>query len=710
MKSNRIQAFAAAAALIGALGARQSIAQVKDYKDIKTPALHAFKIQEPKRIALDNGMVIFLQEDHELPLIRGTVRIHGGGRNVPAEKAGLSNIYGSAWRTGGTETKTGDQLDEFLETRAARVEAGASEDSTSISFDVLKGDFDSVFPIVVDLLRKPAFRQDKIDLVKTQANTGISRRNDDADTIRSRELAKLVYGASSSYARQSEYATIATITRDDLVQFHDRYVHPNNMLVGIVGDFDAAAMEATLRKAFGSWTKGPAAPAAPTDINPAKPGVYFVAKDDVTQSSVALAHLGIQRNNPDFYAVDVMNDVLDGGSFSGRFMNDIRTAKGLAYTVGGGVASGWDRPGMFRVLFGTKGTTTAEAIEAVRKELTDIQGTLVGADELAAAKERIANGFIFTMDSKNKVLSQRMALEFYGYPADWYSRYLAGVEKVTADDVKRVANKYIHPDQVALLVVGKESDFDKPLSTFGQVTKLDITIPEATSATAPKNAAPAATNAEGAALVKKLAQFVGGADKIAAVHSTRSKANISSAQGDVELDAIVEYPDRTHTVMKTQMGEITMVSTPDAGFVMTPMGPQDLPSSRREDMKKDLAIDMFTVLANTSNPAYTFTALGSEKVGDVNAQIVEVATGGTSMKWWIDPATGRLLRKSSQARGPQPGENVTDYREWKTFGGLNLPSKSVTLRNGEQVATMEVTSVELNPTVDKSIYTKPAGK
>jgi hypothetical protein len=127
-------------------------------------------------------------------------------------------------------------------------------------------------------------------------------------------------------------------------------------------------------------------------------------------------------------------------------------------------------------------------------------------------------------------------------------------------------------------------------------------------------------------------------------------------------------------------------------------------------MKKDLAIDMFTVLANTSNPAYTFTALGSEKVGDVNAQIVEVATGGTSMKWWIDPATGRLLRKSSQARGPQPDENVTDYREWKTFGGLNLPSKSVTLRNGEQVATMEVTSVELNPTVDKSIYTKPAGK
>jgi zinc protease len=699
----------AASALIAVAGASQLFAQAKDYRDIKAPALHEFKIQEPKRIALDNGMVIFLQEDHELPFILGTARIRGGSRDVAADKTGLASIYGSTWRTGGTETKTGDQLDDFLEARAARVETSASEDSTTIRFDTLKGDFASVFPIFVELLRKPAFRQEKIDLAKTQANTGISRRNDDAEGIMRREAQKLAYGATSPYARQSEYATINAITRDDLVKFHQRFVHPNNIIVGVVGDFDSKSMEASLREAFASWPKGSAAPPAPTEISPAKPGVYFVAKDDVTQSNIAITHLGTLRNNPDYYALQVMNEVLDGGSFSGRFMNNIRTAKGLAYSVGGGVRYGWDHPGVFRVSMGTKSGSTVEAIAGVRQELANIQTKAVPAEEIASAKERIANSFIFTMDSKDKVLAERMALEFYFYPADFYSRYLAGIQKVTAEDVQRVANKYLTPDKAALIVVGKESDFDKPLSTLGEVTKIDVTIPEATTPGAKKSAA--APNPEGLALVKKVQEFVGGQAKIASVKATRthSSMNRKTPQGDIAMDveAILEYPDRVHSTMKTPMGEMTVVSTPDAAFVITPNGPQDTPPSQREEMKKDLATDLLTVLSNTANPSYTFAAAGSEKVGDVNAQIVEISAGGSNVKWWIDPATGRLLRKSQAGRGMQPGETVTDYVAWKTFDGVNLPVKTTQSRNGEQVGSAEVTSVEINPTIDRTVYDKP---
>lgn len=710
MKSNRFHALAAAA-LMTAAGASQLFAQAKDYRDIKAPALHEFKIQEPKRIALDNGMVIFLQEDHELPLIRGTARIRGGARDVTADKTGLAGIYGTTWRTGGTETKTGDQLDDLLEARAARVETGSSDDSTTVRFDTLKGDFDTVFPIFVELLRKPAFRQEKVDLAKTQANTGISRRNDDPGSILSRETAKLAYGATSPYARQTEYATINAITRDDLVAFHDRFVHPNNIILGIVGDFDSKTMEATLRNAFSSWAKGPAAPAAPTDITPAKPGVYFVSKDDVTQSNISIVHLGPTRNNPDYYALQVMNEVLDGGSFSGRFMNNLRTARGLAYGVGGGVRAGWDHPGTFRVTMGTKSGSTVEAINGLRQELADIQTKPVPAEEIDAAKERIANSFIFTMDTKSKVLAERMNLEFYGYPTDWYSRYLAGVQKVTPEDITRVANKYVMPDKAALLVVGKAADFDKPLSTFGQVTTLDVTIPEATTPGAAKKSA-ATTNPEGVALVKKVAEFVGGQAKLAAVKATRTHANVSrmtpAGEMSMEIDSIVEYPDKMHTTMKMPQGEMTMVSSPAAAFVLTPMGMQDLPSSQREDMKKDMSTDLITILSNTSNPAYTFASAGTEKIGDVNAQIVEITVGGSTVKWWIDPATGRLLRKSQPGRGPQTGEMVTEYTAWQNFGGLNLPSKSSMMRNGEKGGSMDVTSIEINPTVDKTMYDKPA--
>ncbi|MDP9361056.1 MAG: insulinase family protein, partial [Acidobacteriota bacterium] len=571
MRSLRIHAIAAATALLSL----PAFAQVSDYHEIKTPALRQIQMLQPKRVQLANGMVIFLMEDHELPLIRGGARIRGGSRDIPAGKTGLTGIYGSAWRTGGTDSKTGDELDDFLEARAARVETGGSEDAANVSMNVLKGDFDTVFPIFVDVLQHPAFRQDKVDLAKTQANTSISRRNDDARGIADREMSKLGFGADSPYARQTEYSTIASITRDDLMAFHKRFVHPNNIILGFVGDFDTAAMEQKLRAAFGSWPKGPQAPtAAPTGGTPAKAGVYFVAKDDVTQSNIYVVHggTGVLRSNPDFYAMQVMNEILSGG-FSGRLMNDIRTQRGLAYGVGGGVDTLWDRPGLFHIWMGTKSGSTVEAVNALRTDLTDLQSKPFTPVELDQAKESILNAYVFTADSKAKILAQRVNLEFYGYPADYYQKYPAKLQAVTAADVAGVAKKYVQPNQVSVLVVGKEKDFDKPLSILGNVTPIDITIPEAGAKPAVGGAAataapkPAASSPEGLTLVKKVQDFVGGKAKIDAVQATHTVGSMQAQtpQGpmEVEVDAITKYPDFSRRIMKTPMGEMTMVSTPD---------------------------------------------------------------------------------------------------------------------------------------------------
>jgi len=222
--------------------------------------------------------------------------------------------------------------------------------------------------------------------------------------------------------------------------------------------------------------KGPAAeknPPSPT--HPAKPGIYFVNKEDVNQSNIRMVDLGIRKDNPDYYPVEVMNEVL-GGGFSSRLIQSIRTKQGLAYSVGGGIGSSYDHPGIAALGMGTKSETTVKSIQALQAELDKMTNGPVTAAEMKLAKDAILNSFVFEFDSKDKVLSERMTYEFYGYPADFLERYRAGVEKVTEPDVERVAKKYLHKDQMRTLVVGSQAEFDKPLSTLGPVTPIDITI------------------------------------------------------------------------------------------------------------------------------------------------------------------------------------------------------------------------------------------
>lgn len=683
-------------------------AQVKSVDEIKTPSLRKFSMPQPKRIQLPNGMVIFLQEDHELPIIAGSATIRGGSRDVPANKAGLLGIYAGSWRTGGTTAKPGDELDQFLEARAARVETGGGVDSTSVSMNVLKGDFDTVFPIWVDVLRNPAFREDKITLAKTQANTGISRRNDDPSGIAGRELSKLGYGTDSPYARQEEYATIASITRDDLLAFHKKTVHPNNIILSFFGDFDSAKVEKKLRDTFGKWQRGPQVTKPAVSVSGAKPGIYFVAKDDVTQANIGMVHTGIERNNPDYPALQVMNEIFSGG-FSGRLMQSLRSQRGLTYGVGGGVGTNWDYPGLFRVQMATKSGTAIESVEALRGEVAKLTTAPVTPDELSLAKESILNAFVFTMDTRQKALQQQVLLEFYGFPSNYFTLYPTLVEKVTAEDVQRVAKKYVHPDQLAILVVGKQADFEKPLSTFGPVTTIDITIPEVNAG----SAKPAATssNPAGTALLNKVRDFVGGAAAIDSVQAVRvtGKRKINTPQGAMDADSVVtvQYPNSTRMEMTLPMGQITQVVSPGASFMITPMGTQDMPGSQRDSALADFKIDLLNVLKNASNPKYVFNAGATEKIGDLNAQILEINADGINTRWYVDPATGRILRTARTSSGPQGGEIVTEYVEWKKFGALNFATSTSTTRNGEPMTSQVASNVEVNPTVDAKAFVKP---
>ena len=459
------------------LGGEYGMTQAaQPWSKIPIPELHAFEPRQPKRIELPNGLVIFLQEDHELPFIDGSILIRGGRRDEPAAKTGLVSLYGQTWRTSGTAALDGDTLDDQMENKAARIETNGGLASTSLSWSSLKGDFDSVFALATDLLLHPAFKEDKLDLAKQQIATGISRRNDSAEGIAGREVAQLAYGKNSPYGRQTEYATIGAVTIADLQAWHQKTVIPNGMIVAISGDFDSAAMETKLRAALSGLKRG--APVAPVkaDFPGPKPGVFFVEKNDVNQSSVNVFGMGTERNNPDLYALAVMNEVFSGG-FGSRVVQDVRTKLGLAYSVGGTYGAAYDHPGLFVVGVGTKSESTVPATKAVLDEISKLKTQPPSAEELKSAKDQVLQSFIFNYDSPVKILSEQVTLAFYGYPLDFLEKYREGVEKVSAADVARVANKYIDVSKLAIIVVGNEQQIKPELSALGAVTPVDVTIP-----------------------------------------------------------------------------------------------------------------------------------------------------------------------------------------------------------------------------------------
>lgn len=468
---------AAVVAVVACVMATAAMAQEKPWEKIPTPPLHAFKPHQPTRIELKNGIVLFLQEDHELPFVSGSVLIPGGSRDEQTAKAGMIDLYGQTWRTSGSEKLSGDAMDDALEAKAAHIETGGDMDSTALSWESLKGDGDAVYAMAMDLLFHPKFDEQKLALAKQQEAAGIVRRNDDSGEIAGRESVKLVYGADSPYTRQPELATVMAVTVADLNAWHDRTLK-GKLIVSVSGDFDAAAMEAKLRATFDPLPAVKPLPAHHEAFHDPAPGAYFINKDDVNQSNVQIVGLGTDRHNPDVPTLAVMNTIL-GGGFSSRLFQKIRTERGLAYAVGGGFGYSYDHPGTFRVMVMTKSESTVDATLEALKQIGNMTSEPFTDAELKVAKEQILNSFLFAYDTREKVLAERVKLEFYGYPADYLETYKAAVEKVTLADVTAAAKKYVHADKLAVLVVGNGAEIKPGLDELklGTVHAVDITIP-----------------------------------------------------------------------------------------------------------------------------------------------------------------------------------------------------------------------------------------
>jgi zinc protease len=450
------------------------LAQKGPKDEFEFPELNPIRMPEIKQVTLDNGLRLFLVEDHNYPTIGIRAHLYSGSIYEPAEKIGLASITGTVLRTGGTKNITGDEIDKELETIAASIEASIGTSSAFIGGSLLKDDLDRYLELMADILMNPVFNEDKIELDKVQMRTGIARRNDDVGEITGREFRKLIYGSSYPYVRQAEYATIDAITRDDIVNFHRSYFHPNNMMMAVWGDFETGEMVEKIRKHLGSWAEKPVKlPPDPVLTRKDSYTVNYIEKTDVNQSNIMLGHLGGLMKNPDYPALIVMNNILSWD----RMFKKIRTDEGLAYSVWGHYGANHKYPGVFSAGAQTKSESTVYAIELMLEELIKIAREEVTDEELKKAKDKYLNSFVFNFDSQSKIINRMLTYTYYDYPVDFADQTKDKVEKVGKGDVLRVAKKYLHPDQVSILVVGNKANFEKPLSSLGEVNVIDITIP-----------------------------------------------------------------------------------------------------------------------------------------------------------------------------------------------------------------------------------------
>ncbi len=708
-------AVAAAALIIGATPAQ---AQAKHWEKLKYPELRDFKIPKPEKYTMANGLTVLLIEDHDLPLIEVDVRVRTGSRLEPAEMAGLADTMGDVMRSGGAGTRSGDEIDEYLEGRGAEIETSVMTTVGVADMSCLKEDFNDVVRVLSDILRSPKFEQKKIDVSKNQAKAAIARRNDDPFGIMFREGERLVYGADSPYERMTEYATLTAFDRNDLMAFHAKYYVPNRTYIGVLGDFDSAAMKKSLEAVFGDWKKGPD---FKDDLPPvqaaSKGGIYHIEKDDMTQSNIYMGHLGIQRDDPDYYASRVMNEVLSG-SFAARLFNNIRTVKGLAYTVRGSLGANYDYPGTFALYMSTKTETTAASIDALLVEVDALLAAPPTEEEMKRARESLLNSFIFNYDTKSEVLSEQLTLAYYGYPSDFIEMFRNNIEKVSAQQIHELAKKRVKKDQLAILVVGKSEGVDRPLASFGKVNELDITIPEPASAGTAIAAAPGMTMeqaaARGRAILDKVVAAVGGATKVDAVKAMSLAGGISvvTPQGEFQLTAtrILALPNRLRTEMNTPMGKQTQVVTPTDAFVESPRGAQPMTGDQKADQLKALRRELIPLLQARKDPDLKVIFTGMEAVDGLQCEMIAVMLGSDNVRFAVDLASGRIMRASYQGKNMMgvPGEITATFGNFREVDGISLPFSAKQTFNGEPMMSFEVKECIINGAIDEAGFKMPA--
>jgi len=406
------------------------------------------------RYELTSGVPVYMAPSTEFPLVSITFSFKGGSYLVADDKAGLNSITGALMRSGGTVSMSPADLDEDVAYLAANISTGSGATTSGASLNSLSSNLDEALAIFIDVVRNPRFDEDRKRILIEQRLEDMKQRNDAPGSIMSRDFNRLMYGEGSFQARVSTEDTITSISDQDMRDFHRRVFHPGNLIIGVSGDFEIQEMLSMLERAMQGWEFGERVPDPPGSANVPEPGVYYVNKDDVPQGMVRLGHRTVDRDHPDSIKISVMNDILGGGGFTARLMNRLRNDEGLTY----GVYSSFVRPswylGHFLTHFSTSGETVALALRMAKEEIERMRSGMVTEEELTTAQNSFIETFPRTFESKPAMLGVFINDEWTGRDPNYWATYRDKVRAVTRADIQNVADEYLRPDELAILIVG----------------------------------------------------------------------------------------------------------------------------------------------------------------------------------------------------------------------------------------------------------------
>lgn len=713
MKALRPMLRAALAALLATVAVSAAAADLDskfDPKRLVTPPLGKIQTVKPEQLALPNGLTVYLLENHDLPLVSGSAYVLSSPVWTPKEKWGLAQIMGETMRRGGTQAHPGDWLDDRLAAIGATISTSHGVDFASGYFRCLSDNTDEVVGLFAEILRQPAFPDDKIELSKVGLRQEIASRNDEMFSIINRVAAEAVFGKGSPYAPLPEYVTVEAVTRDDCMELHRNVFEPSRIVLAVYGDFKSAEMKQLLTARFGDWKGAKAAFPTPPPMPEMKPSrLFFAPKEDVTQSGILVAHLGFRADDPDYPSMDVFQMAL-GGGFQSRLVNRIRTQRGLAYATGASAGEGYQRPGVFLAYSLTRSDSTMMALDLLREEVGKVVQAPFTDEELKTAKESVQNTFVFNFEDPAQVLFRSAYYQVVGYPQDFLDRYQKGLDLVTAQSVLDAAKRKVHPDKLLAVVVGKEQDFDRPLAAMGlPLERVDITIPPPPSKVAVATATPEAL-ARGRAWLAKAAELAGGSAAWKAVKTSvvEQQATLSMQGQSLTIGTKVQWalPDRVVVTQTLPMGEVKQGSDGTNGWVSAMGEIKDQPKVA-EEMKREYERSLFRLFSNPA--AVPVQALDQPQTVDgVTYNVAFVKSELVRDLTLFFAPDGRLARVESQGEGPMgPAKQTEIYDVWQPVSGIQYPSATRMLMDGKPFMEGKVTAVSFNEPLADDLFKKP---
>ncbi|MCK6556629.1 insulinase family protein [Candidatus Binatia bacterium] len=417
----------------------------------RTTASAAPRVEAQRRV-LPNGAVLLVSEQRNLPIVIVQLLLDAGARRDPAGKAGLADLTADLL-TEGTAQRSAAQISETTDFLGARLGAGADTDYALVTLSVLADHLEEGLNLLADILLQPSFPEAEVGRRREATLAGLKASEDNPGYVAQREFVRTVFPDQPyGHLVSGTPASVSRLTRDDVLAFYRTHYRPERAIMAVVGDVAAADIEARLNAALREWKPGGAGPFVYPDAPPVPPAVETIHKP-ISQANIILGQRGIARDNPDYYAVTVMNFILGGGGFTSRLLDDIRTKAGLAYSVSSGFSVN-KAPGSFQVTMQTKTASTADAIRRACATIEGMRAAPVTDEELSGARQYLTGSFPLRLDSNSKLAGFLVQTEYYNLGLDYAETYAQRIDAVTRDDVLRVARQYLHPEEMILVVVG----------------------------------------------------------------------------------------------------------------------------------------------------------------------------------------------------------------------------------------------------------------